>query len=137
MSDFVAILCNSRRLNAALRDLSLEMIEDGLEKLSQIVKERREDEDKKKEAQAERHQKMEQYLQMLRDDNIDPAEVAALASGTSTGEAKTTRAKRPPKYVYKDANGKECTWAGQGRQPVAIREAIANGATIESFLIQK
>lgn len=137
MSDFVAILCNSRRLNAALRDLSLDMIEEGLDKLSQVVKERREDENKKKAAQAERQQKVEQYLQMLREDNIDPAEVAALASGTSTGETKTTRAKRPPKYVYKDENGDECTWTGQGRQPVAIRDAIAKGATLESFLIQQ
>ena len=41
------------------------------------------------------------------------------------------RAKVPPKYRLPDGK----TWTGRGKQPVCIREALANGAKLEDFLI--
>lgn len=45
------------------------------------------------------------------------------------------REPRPAKYQYSDAEGNVQTWTGQGRQPVPIREAIAQGKTLNDFLI--
>ena len=65
------------------------------------------------------------------DDALGGAEVATKgAKGGKGGK----RAPRAAKYRYSE-NGEEKTWTGQGRMPSAMANAIANGATKESFLI--
>ena len=44
MNEFLKILLNIRSLRAACRDLSLEQLEEGLQKLSEVVAERQQDE---------------------------------------------------------------------------------------------
>ena len=56
-------------------------------------------------------------------------------SDVEVKEKSGKRAPRPAKYKYTDVDGSEKTWTGQGRTPVVIRDAIANGKTLEDFAI--
>ncbi len=135
MSDFLKVIMNIRSLRAAAREVSLEQLEEGLEKLAAIVAERREEEASNREAQEERKRKITQYMDMLRADGIDPTELKELMGDIEKPAGK--RAPRPPKYRYTDEGGQEKTWTGQGRQPVTIRKHIEAGGVLEDFLIEK
>ena len=131
MSDFVKVFLNVRSLRAVTRELTLEQLNEGFEKLQAIVEERRESEAEVRAQQEERLRKISEYKELLKSEGID---VAELLLGQT--EAKTSkRAPRPAKYKFVDSNGQEQTWTGQGRMPVPIREALAVGKTLEDFLI--
>ena len=135
MTDFLKVLLNIRSLRAVARDLTLEQLEEGLAKLTAIVEERRNDEAEDRKSREERERKISEYMNMLRADGIDPAELFPV--GVATAEKSTKRAPRPPKYQYVDENGEQRTWTGQGRQPLAFRNAIeTQGKSLEDFLIK-
>jgi DNA-binding protein H-NS len=135
MTDFLKVLLNIRSLRAAARDLTLEQLEEGLSKLSAIVEERRENEAEDRKSREERERKISEYMNMLRADGIDPAELFPVGA-VATSEKAAKRAPRPPKYQYTNENGEHRTWTGQGRQPVPIRKAIEEqGKTLDDFLI--
>ncbi|WP_415404111.1 H-NS family nucleoid-associated regulatory protein [Tateyamaria sp. SN3-11] len=52
-----------------------------------------------------------------------------------TGGTKTKSTKSAPKYCHPENPAK--TWTGKGRQPNWIKEALANGKTLEDLLILK
>lgn len=132
MSDFLRVFLNVRSLRAVTRELTLEQLNEGFEKLQTIVEERRSSEEEQRKQQEERLRKITEYKELLRAEGID---VAELLQASVEGEKVNKRAPRPAKYRYLDANGQEQTWTGQGRQPVPIRDAIANGASLDDFLI--
>ncbi|MXG37181.1 H-NS histone family protein, partial [Escherichia coli] len=51
------------------------------------------------------------------------------------GKPVKKRKVREAKYRFIDVNGEEKTWTGQGRTPKAIANALANGKTLDDFLI--
>ena len=66
---------------------------------------------------------------------IDPSELVPMLGEI---DKSSKRAPRPPKYQYIDEMGQARTWTGQGRQPLAIRNAIEHeGKTLDDFLIEK
>ena len=132
MNEFLKILLNIRSLRAACRDLTLEQLEEGLEKLSAIVDERRQDESAERQAREEHQKKIAEYAEMLRAAGIDPAELVNTVVPENTKVSK--RAPRPAKYRYLD-NGVEKTWTGQGRMPSVIAKAVAEGKSVEAFAI--
>lgn len=133
MSDFLRVFLNSRSLRVATRELTLEQLNDGFDKLTAIVTERRENEEQYRLQNAERLRKIEEYKELLRSEGID---IADLISGEVSSTEKSKRAPRPPKYRYTDENGQEQTWTGQGRQPLPIRRAIEEqNKKLEDFLI--
>jgi DNA-binding protein H-NS len=134
MSDFLRVFLNVRSLRAVTRELTLEQLNEGFEKLQAIVEERRESEESQRAQQEERLRKISEYKEKLRADGIDLAE---LLQGQIDAEKTSKRAPRPAKYRYTDADGSEKTWTGQGRQPVPIREAIAAGKSLDDFLIDQ
>lgn len=134
MSDFLRVFLNVRSLRAVTRELTLEQLNEGFEKLQAIVEERRESEESQRAQQEERLRKISEYKEKLRADGIDLAE---LLQGQIDAEKTSKRAPRPAKYRYTDADGSEKTWTGQGRQPVPIREAIASGKSLDDFLIDQ
>jgi DNA-binding protein H-NS len=135
MTDFLKVLLNIRSLRAVARDLTLEQLEEGLAKLTSVVEERRLDEAEDRKSREERERKISEYMNMLRADGIDPAELFPVGA-SAPGEKVSKRAPRPAKYQYTDENGEHRTWTGQGRQPVAIRKAIEEqGKTLDDFLI--
>ncbi|MEA9424170.1 H-NS family histone-like protein [Aeromonas caviae] len=132
MNEFLKVLLNIRSLRAACRDLTLEQLEEGLEKLSAIVDERRQDESAERQAREEHQKKIAEYAEMLKAAGIDPAELVNTVAPENTKVSK--RAPRPAKYRYLD-NGVEKTWTGQGRMPSVIAKAVAEGKSVEAFAI--
>ena len=132
MNEFLKVLLNIRSLRAACRDLTLEQLEEGLEKLSAIVDERRQDESAERQAREEHQKKIAEYAEMLKAAGIDPAELVNTVVPENTKVSK--RAPRPAKYRYLD-NGVEKTWTGQGRMPSVIAKAVAEGKSVEAYAI--
>ena len=135
MNEFLKVLLNIRSMRAACRELTLEELEEGGEKLSAIVAERQQDEAADRQAREEHQRKINEYTEMLKAAGIDPAElVGTVANEPAKAAKKGKRAPRPAKYRYLD-NGVEKTWTGQGRMPSAIAKAVAEGKSIEEFAI--
>jgi DNA-binding protein H-NS len=134
MNEFLKVLLNIRSLRAACRELTLEQLEEGLEKLSAIVAERQQDESADRQAREEHQRKINEYAEMLKAAGIDPAELVGTVATEPAKAAKGKRAPRPAKYRYLD-NGVEKTWTGQGRMPSAIAKAVADGKSVEEFAI--
>lgn len=137
MNEFLKVLLNIRSLRAACRELTLEQLEEGLEKLSAIVAERQQDESADRQAREEHQRKINEYAEMLKAAGIDPAELVgtvATEPAKAAKAAKGKRAPRPAKYRYLD-NGIEKTWTGQGRMPSVIAKAVADGKSVEEFAI--
>ncbi|WP_139737073.1 H-NS family nucleoid-associated regulatory protein [Aeromonas caviae] len=132
MNEFLKVQLNIRSLRAVCRDLTLEQLEEGLEKLSAIVDERRQDESAERQAREEHQKKIAEYAEMLKAAGIDPAELVNTVVPENTKVSK--RAPRPAKYRYLD-NGVEKTWTGQGRMPSVIAKAVAEGKSVEAFAI--
>lgn len=119
MSELMSILLNLRSLRAASREMTLEQLQEGLEKLTQVVAERAEQEEQIQAELKEKEEKLDTYRKMLLDDGIDIEDLIQLT--TSKPAAKTKRTPRPAKYRYEE-NGEEKTWTGQGRTPKFLQE---------------
>ncbi|MCL9782345.1 H-NS histone family protein [Vibrio sp. S4M6] len=137
MSEITKTLLNIRSLRAFARELTLEQLEEALEKLTTVVEERQEVEAQEREALAKQEAKLSAIADQIAKDGIDvEALISALSGeGKSKGKAKSKRAPRPPKYKYVDASGEEKTWTGQGRTPSAIQVALDKGKKLEDFAI--
>lgn len=61
------------------------------------------------------------------------AEEAGLSLAELTGAQKGKKAKAPVKY--RDPNNQENTWAGRGRKPRWLDEALARGKKLEDFAL--
>ncbi len=135
MSDFLKVLLNIRSLRAIARELTIEQLEEGLSKLTSVVEERRNEDAQERESREQRTRKITEYMNMLIADGIDPSELVPMLGEI---DKSSKRAPRPPKYQYIDEMGQARTWTGQGRQPLAIRNAIEHeGKTLDDFLIEK
>ncbi len=136
MSEITKTLLNIRSLRAFSRELTLEQLEEALDKLTIVVEERREVEEQEKAAQAEQEAKLAAIAEQIASDGIDvEALISALAGETkSKSKAKGKRAPRPAKYKYMD-NGVEKTWTGQGRTPSVIQKALDEGKSLEEFAL--
>ncbi|WCH23636.1 H-NS family nucleoid-associated regulatory protein [Aeromonas salmonicida] len=133
MSEFLKVLLNIRSLRAALRELSLEQIQEAHEKIEAIYLKRLEHAEKEQAANAERQQKLAKFQEMLADAGIDPAELVG-STPVVANVAKAKREPRPPKYRYVE-NGVEKTWTGQGRTPKFLAEQLEQGRQLDDFLI--
>jgi DNA-binding protein H-NS len=135
MSELTKTLLNIRSLRAFARELTLEQLEEALDKLTIVVQERQESEEEERAANAEREAKLAEYAQMIAKDGIDVEALISALSGESKGKSKSKRAPRPAKYKYVDASGAEKTWTGQGRTPSVIQAALDSGKSLEDFAI--
>ncbi|AKH89330.1 histone-like nucleoid-structuring protein H-NS [Edwardsiella tarda] len=136
MSEALKILNNIRTLRAQARECTLETLEEMLEKLEVVVKERREEEQQAQAEIEERTRKLQQYREMLIADGIDPNELLQSMNASKVTGGKTKRAARPAKYQYVDENGETKTWTGQGRTPAVIKTAMEEqGKSLDDFLI--
>ncbi len=137
MSEFISILTHARRLKAAVEVLTIEQLEEVHAKLGRIIEDKVAEVEAHKAANADRLAKIEELKSQLAAAGISPAELlggAEVATKGAKGGKGGKRAPRAAKYRYSE-NGEEKTWTGQGRMPSAMANAIANGATKESFLI--
>ncbi|CAH8195806.1 MULTISPECIES: H-NS family nucleoid-associated regulatory protein [Vibrio] len=137
MSELTKTLLNIRSLRAFSRELTLEQLEEALDKLTIVVQERRESEEEERSARAEQEAKLAAIAEQIAKDGIDVSALISALSGETKGKVKAQgkRAPRPAKYKYVDNNGNEKTWTGQGRTPSAIQEQLDAGKSLEEFEI--
>ncbi|MGY3570093.1 H-NS histone family protein [Vibrio sp. SCSIO 43135] len=136
MSDLSKTLLNIRSLRAFARELTLEQLEEALDKLTIVVQERQEAEAEERAAKAEQEAKLAAIADQIAKDGIDvEALISALSGETKAKGTKTKRAPRPAKYKYVDGEGNEKTWTGQGRTPSAIQAQLDAGKSLEDFAI--
>lgn len=134
MSEITKTLLNIRSLRAYARELTVEQLEEALDKLSTVVQERKEAEEEERAAREAQEAKLAAIAEQIAQDGIDvDALITALAGETKT-KTKGKRAPRPAKYKYVD-NGVEKTWTGQGRTPSVIQKALDEGKSLEDFAI--
>ncbi|AUI86282.1 transcriptional regulator [Vibrio azureus] len=135
MSELTKTLLNIRSLRAFSRELTLEQLEEALDKLTIVVQERQETEQAEQEALAAQEAKLAAIAEQIAQDGIDVAALISALAGETKTKAKSKRAPRPAKYKYVDTTGEEKTWTGQGRTPSAIQEQLDAGKALEDFLI--
>ncbi|WP_260258737.1 H-NS family histone-like protein [Vibrio intestinalis] len=135
MSELTKTLLNIRSLRAFSRELTLEQLEEALEKLTMVVSERKEAEEAEKAERAEQEAKLAAIAEQISKDGIDVDALINALSGEKQTKVKAKRAPRPAKYKYVDPNGEEKTWTGQGRTPSAIQTQLDAGKSLDDFLI--
>lgn len=130
MTDLTDILGNYRRLRAALRGQSSEVLVEYKEKLEALIEEVKADEEEMLEQQKERLAKIEEIKALMAENDISEADLGVIATA-----AKPKRAPRPAKYKFTAEDGSEATWTGQGRTPKALKAQLDAGRSLEEFLI--
>ena len=135
MSELTKTLLDIRSLRAFSRELTLEQLEEALDKLTIVVQERKEAEEADRVAQAEQEAKLAAIAEQIAQDGIDVNALISALSGETKTKTKSKRAPRPAKYKYVDTTGEEKTWTGQGRTPSAIQEQLNAGKSLDDFLI--
>ncbi len=134
MSVMLQSLNNIRTLRAMAREFSIDVLEEMLEKFRVVTKERREEEEQQQRELAERQEKISTWLELMKADGINPEELLGNSSAAAPRAGKK-RQPRPAKYKFIDVNGETKTWTGQGRTPKPIAQALAEGKSLDDFLI--
>ncbi len=132
MSDFIRIVTHSRRLKSAVKELSVEQLEEIKAKLQAIIEERIAEETAEQQENAERMEKIRKYKEMLAADGIDLEELSEFFP-----ERQGKRAPRQPKYEVWNEAGERITWTGQGRMPNIFKARIEAGESLDTFLIDQ
>lgn len=122
MNDFLSTLTHARKLKTAIRDLSVDELNDVASKLEKLIAER------------ERQAEAEQTMNAARNAQIEAIREQMQALGLSAADidaamvkpAKKKRAPRPAKYKI-DVDGETITWTGQGRMPSVFKKEIDEG----------
>jgi DNA-binding protein StpA len=126
-------LNNIRTLRAMTREFSIDVLEDVLEKLRIVTEEKRNEEAEMHEGLVEKQGKINAWLELMKAEGISPDDFKAEASAPSSTVKKRTA--RPAKYCFTDIGGEKKTWTGQGRMPKPLAQAIAEGKSLNDFLI--
>lgn len=135
MNELIKTLLNLRSLRAFARDLTMEQLEEAYGKFTTVIEERREEEAKIREEQAEKEAQLAAIAKQISEQGLDVNELISALSSNKPAKTQAKRQPRPAKYKYTDASGQEKTWTGQGRTPAAIQEALNNGQSLEDFAI--
>lgn len=83
---------------------------------------------------AEQQEKINALLELMKADGISPSDLLG-SDMAQAGKPAKKRKPREAKYRFIDLNGEEKTWTGQGRTPKPIANALANGKSLDDFLI--
>ena len=131
MSEFLEILTHGRRLQGAVKDLSVEELTCVQEKLNNIIEKRKEQEAELIKAQQEKLAKLEEIKKQMEEAGIDVADLQDVAE---TKPKRKSGKKRPVKYKI-TVDGETVAWTGVGRMPVVFKDALAKGQSLEDFAI--
>lgn len=136
MSEALKALSNIRSLRVLAREVSLEQLESAAEKLAIVIEEKREAMKAVELENAKRLAGLNKYKELLEQDGLSIEELAELLNGSALPNKKReARQARPAKYKFTDEFGNEKTWTGQGRTPLALQKALAEGKNLADFEI--
>jgi DNA-binding protein H-NS len=130
MDEFTTILCHARRFKSAVKELTVEQLEDVRSKLDKIIEVRALEYEKMHKEEAARLLKIKKYQEMLAADGIEPDELQV-----QPVKKKVKRPPLPPKYAIVNDAGERITWTGQGRMPNVFKSRVTQGEKIEKYLI--
>lgn len=134
MSVMLRSLNNIRTFRAMAREFSIDVLGKALEKFRVVTRERREEEEQQQRELAEHQEKIGTWLELMKADGINPEELLGNSSAAAPRAGKK-RQSRSAKYKFIDVNGKTKTWTDQGRTPKSIAQALAEGKSLDDFLI--
>ncbi|ELE1909581.1 transcriptional regulator, partial [Vibrio vulnificus] len=97
MSELTKTLLNIRSLRAFSRELTLEQLEEALDKLTTVVAERQEAEAEERAAKAEQEAKLAAIAEQIAKDGIDVEALISALAGETKVKSKGKRAPRPAK----------------------------------------
>lgn len=126
--------------NRLAKQVTVEQLERAIANLNGALKTLKSKEAAK--AEKRRQANIKKLTAMMSDMGLSAAEVAKLADGKTPGRRKAKRpgakkgAKVAPKYQI-TANGETIKWTGRGRMPVAFREFVEQGGSLDQCLIKK
>jgi DNA-binding protein H-NS len=132
MSDFLAILTHGRRLQSAVKELTVDELELVVEKLVTIIDKKKQEELDRQNQIAEKQQKLAAIKQQMEEAGLDISDFQELS--TEKTKTKKTGKKRPVKYKI-EHDGDIISWTGIGRMPVVFKNALNNGQSLDDFAI--
>ncbi|WP_137167176.1 H-NS histone family protein [Salinimonas lutimaris] len=133
MSEFLEILTHGRRLQGAVKDLSLSELEAVQEKLTNIIEKRREKAAEDEKIAQQKQAKIAEIQEQLQQAGLDVSDLES-APAPKTAMRKTGK-KRPVKYRLTDKDGKSHDWTGIGRMPRVFKDALEKGKKLEDYSI--
>ena len=131
MSDFLDILNHGRRLQGAVKELSIEELESIQEKIGSIIEKRKEKALAQEKAEKEKREKLAAIKKQMEEAGLNVEDLQALATTTQKKVGK----KRPVKYKLVDNSGEEHLWTGIGRMPRVYKDALDKGKSLDDFSI--
>ncbi|MFT4938597.1 MAG: DNA-binding protein H-NS [Paraglaciecola sp.] len=132
MNDFLKTLSHGKRLQGAVKELSLDELTVVAEKLNNIIEKRKLVEDEAKKAAIEKESTVNEILKQLQAAGLELKDLQAKISVKKTSRIGQ---KRPVKFVITDAHGKAHPWTGIGRMPKVYAAALADGKSLDTFKI--
>ena len=132
MSDFLDILTHGRRLQGAVKDLTVEELESVIEKLNNIIEKKHAQAEAEIQAQKEKLEKLAEIKQQMADAGIDISDLQEVAEPKA--KRKSAGKKRSVKYKI-TVDGDTTAWTGVGRMPVVFKQALESGKSLEDFAI--
>ena len=130
MTEFLATLTHGRKLQGAVKALSVETLEEVVEKLNKIIEVRKQKEAAAEKARKEKQDKLNEICKQMEDAGLNLEDLQAMDFGKKSRRAGQ---KRPVKYMLTDKNGDKHPWTGIGRMPKVYSQALADGRTLEEF----
>jgi DNA-binding protein H-NS len=131
MSEFLAILTHGRKLQGAVKELSVLELESVAQKLDAIIEVRKQKEVEQQRLELAKKEKLADILLQMQEAGID---VADLQQDGAKKPIKPQQ-KRPIKYKVTDEKGDVHQWTGIGRMPKIYAQAIASGKKLSDFAI--
>ena len=131
MSEFLDILTHGRRLQGAVKELSVEELEQVQEKLSGIIEKRKEKLLEQEKQEKEKLEKLAAIKKQMEEAGLNVEDLQALDTSTNKNVGK----KRPVKYKLVDSNGEEHLWTGIGRMPRVYKDALDSGKSLNDYAI--
>ena len=131
MNEFTDILTHGRRLQGAVKELSLEELEAIQVKLGSIIEKRKEKALALEKAEQEKREKLAAIKKQMEEAGLNVEDLQAL----TIEKSKKTGKKRPVKYSLTDTNGNSHPWTGIGRMPRVYKDALDSGKALEDFAV--
>lgn len=132
MSDFLEILTHGRRLQGAVKELSIAELEAVQDKLASIVEKRKEKEVELQKAEQEKQAKIAEIQRQMEEAGVNVDDLKSIAA---EAPKKATGKKRPVKYKLTDADGNTHPWTGIGRMPKVYKAALDSGKSLDEFAV--
>lgn len=128
MSEFQKILTRKNSLRKNCAELSAEQLNKVIADLTELVEEKRLEEEKQAQIEAQKAAKIEEIIRIMKEGEIDMSELSGLAEYSA-------KKKVEAKYRLTTEDGEVVEWSGRGRTPAAFKAKFDEGFTKDDFLI--